>query len=151
MLDKNIYIKLFLGILLMLLAFLGGIKLIDELITDRSTESQRADFSYFEDESDHFQINDIVITSYSIHYTKLYDGLQTELGSEETVEVVSCGEYHFRNGKHFVIYEEVMDESSNHMDTKCLLKLSDKHIELLKKGDVETHMVFEEGKTHLSP
>ena len=77
-------------------------------------------------------------------------GLQTELGSDETVEVVSCGEYHFRNGKHFVIYEEVMDESSNHMDTKCLLKMSDKQIELLKKGDVDTHMIFEEGKTHLS-
>ena len=73
-------------------------------------------------------------------------GLQFELEEDEALEVVSQGEYYFRNGKHYVTYEEFQEESTQ--PTSVLLKLSEHKMEMLKKGETNVHMLFEEGKQH---
>lgn len=77
-------------------------------------------------------------------------GLQLADGTNETVEVISRGEYHFRGGTHFVTYEETTEEASNRMDTKCILKITKEQIELIKKGEVTTRLLFEKGLPHIS-
>ena len=37
-------------------------------------------------------------------------GLQTEIGDDEAVEVISPGEYHERDGRHYILYEEMHEE-----------------------------------------
>ena len=73
-------------------------------------------------------------------------GLQFEIEEDEALEVVSQGTYYFRNGKHYVTYEEFQEESTQ--PTSVLLKLSDQKMEMLKKGETNVHMLFEEGKQH---
>ncbi len=71
-------------------------------------------------------------------------GLQYEIDKEEAVEVISVGEYYNRNGKHYAIYEEILED----MDglTNCTIKISDKQIDIIKRGASNVHMIFEENK-----
>lgn len=71
-------------------------------------------------------------------------GLQFELEEDEALEVVSQGTYYKRNGKHYITYEEFQEESTQ--PTSVLLKLTDQKVEMLKKGETNVHMLFEEGK-----
>ncbi len=69
-------------------------------------------------------------------------GLQYELDKDEAVEVISVGEYYNRGGKHYIKYEEILED----MDgvSSCTLKLADKQIDIIKRGASNVHMVFEE-------
>ena len=71
-------------------------------------------------------------------------GLQSELEEDEALEVVTPAIYHKQNGKHYIKYEEFLEDSNR--PTSVLLKLSEQKMELLKKGEVNVHMLFEEGK-----
>ena len=63
-------------------------------------------------------------------------------GQEEPVEIVVPGEHYFRNGSHYVRYEEMLDDSNK--PTVNYIKISPKGMEVRKKGLVNTHMVFEQ-------
>ncbi len=77
-------------------------------------------------------------------------GLQYE-SEQEAIEVISLGEYYFRNGKHFVLYDELLDqESVPNKTVRCTLKIAKNQVELTKKGESASHMVFELGKSHMN-
>lgn len=75
-------------------------------------------------------------------------GLQTEMGEDEAVEVISPGEYHNRDGRHYILYEEMYedDDKANGGVSKNLLKISPDCIELTKKGYTNVNMIFEKNK-----
>ena len=75
-------------------------------------------------------------------------GLQFEAEVDEAIEVVSRGEYHFRNGKHFLTYEELMEEEA--AVNRCVMKISESGVELTKHGVSNVHMLFEKGNTNLT-
>lgn len=75
-------------------------------------------------------------------------GLQFEMQDNETVEVITPGEYYYRGGKHYVLYEEVLEE--DHQITKNTIKISDQQIEILRKGPMSVHMTFEENKDNIT-
>jgi uncharacterized beta-barrel protein YwiB (DUF1934 family) len=76
-------------------------------------------------------------------------GLQMgERDREDVVETISPGQYYFRNGKHFFLYEEVTEGSKN--TTKNMLKVTDDYMELTKKGEVNVHMIFEKNKKNVT-
>lgn len=78
-------------------------------------------------------------------------GLQYEVSEEEAVEVISRGEYYYRNNKHFIKYEEMIDEGGTPGPlVNCLLKISRDKIEMIKKGASNVHMIFEQGKSHMT-
>lgn len=68
----------------------------------------------------------------------------------ERVETITetDGEYYFRNGNYYVKFEEEAEGFSE--KTKCLLKMKENHVELTKKGLVDSCMVFEKGKSHVT-
>lgn len=66
-----------------------------------------------------------------------------ELGSTETT---ASGEYYFRNGSHYIFYEERAEDSGEMI--KNSLKLKGNLLELTRKGAVNSRMVFETGKSH---
>ena len=67
---------------------------------------------------------------------------------DEPIEIVVPGEYYFRNGSHYLRYEEMLDEQGN--PTVNYIKISSRGMEVRKKGQVNTHMVFEQGKKNMT-
>ena len=77
-------------------------------------------------------------------------GLQMmEVGEEqEPIELVVPGQYYFRNGSHYLRYEEILDEGSE--PTINYIKMSPQGMEVRKQGLVNVHMVFERGKKNMT-
>lgn len=75
-------------------------------------------------------------------------GLQFEAEADEAIEVVSRGEYHFQNGKHFLTYEELVEEECE--VSRCIMKISERAVELNKRGASNVHMLFEKGSTNMT-
>ena len=69
-------------------------------------------------------------------------------GEEEPVEIIVPGEYYFRNGSHYLRYEEIVEDSRK--PTINYIKMSPKGMEVRKKGVVNVHMVFEQGKKNMT-
>ncbi|MBS5931364.1 MAG: DUF1934 domain-containing protein [Clostridiales bacterium] len=75
-------------------------------------------------------------------------GLQYELESEEPIEVITAGQYFCKNEKHYVLYDEILDERNE--VCKNRIKIGTDMIEILKSGASNVHMVFELGKKNLT-
>lgn len=77
-------------------------------------------------------------------------GLQLEAMEEETVnmETILPAEYYNRNGRHFIVYDELSEGSS--IITKNVLKFKENELDVIKRGEVNVHMMFEENKKSLS-
>lgn len=74
-------------------------------------------------------------------------GLQLEVGTEEPIELMTTGDYFLKNGKHYIMYDELTDDSQV---VKNRLKISPKIVEVTKRGASSSHMVFERGKENLT-
>ena len=79
-------------------------------------------------------------------------GFQTEVGAPETeqedpIEVYSPGTYYFKDGKHYIFFEEVMEGMAGVIKTQIRLK-GKETLEVIKKGVLDTHMIFEKYVTH---
>ena len=77
-------------------------------------------------------------------------GLQFDQREEDAdkIEMVTVGDYYKKNGKHYVIYEEVTEGFTQ--PTKNRLKFSGDMLELSRNGLVNMHMVFQENKKNLT-
>ena len=77
-------------------------------------------------------------------------GLQTmdAEGDQEPIEIVVPGENYFRNGSHYLRYEEILEDFAE--PTINYIKISPKGMEVRKKGVVNVHMVFEQGKKNMT-
>lgn len=75
-------------------------------------------------------------------------GLQYELESEEPIEVITAGQYFCKNEKHYVLYDEILDERNEVCKNK--IKIGTDMVEILKSGASNVHMVFELGKKNLT-
>ena len=77
-------------------------------------------------------------------------GLQFDQREEDAdkIEIVTVGDYYKKNGKHYVIYEEVTEGFTQ--PTKNRLKFSGDMLELSRNGLVNMHMVFQENRKNLT-
>ena len=66
----------------------------------------------------------------------------------EPIEMITTGEYFYKNGKHYLLYEEVMEGETQ--VTKNRIKVGPDYMELTKNGVVSVHMVFEKNKKNLT-
>ena len=74
-------------------------------------------------------------------------GLQMDVEPDNPIEMVTTGAYYLRNGKHYILYDELSEDNEV---TKNVLKIGPNSVELTRKGAHGSHMVFEEGKENLS-
>ena len=71
--------------------------------------------------------------------------MDTPIGEEEdTVEMITPGTYYVKNGKQYLIYDESLDETGT--PTHNTVKVMENRIEVMKRGLVESHMIFEAGR-----
>ncbi|MEY8518777.1 DUF1934 domain-containing protein [Lachnospiraceae bacterium 29-84] len=66
----------------------------------------------------------------------------------EQVEVITAGDYYKKNGKHYVLYDEVMEGFTG--NTRNIIKLTEDSLDITKKGVSNVHMVFEKNKKNVS-
>ena len=79
-------------------------------------------------------------------------GLQADVNGmencdEEPIEVLSAGTYYFKDGKHFIFFEEVVEGVPGVTKTQIRLSGSDS-LEVRKKGIANVNMVFEKNKNN---
>lgn len=67
---------------------------------------------------------------------------------QEPIEVVVPGLYYFRNGSHFLRYEEMQEEFDE--PTTNLIKMTPGGVEVHKQGLVNVHMTFVPGKKNIA-
>ena len=76
-------------------------------------------------------------------------GLQSiEAGEPEEVEMVSRGDYYYKNGHHYIFFDEVVEGFTE--STRNSIKVSDNSVEVKKKGLTNVQMIFEENKKNLT-
>ena len=74
-------------------------------------------------------------------------GLQMDVDPENPIEMVTTGAYYLKNGKHYILYDELSEDNEV---TKNVLKIGPNSVELTRKGPQGSRMIFEEGKENLS-
>ncbi len=79
-------------------------------------------------------------------------GLQTAVNDMESydegpIEVVSAGTYFFKDGKHYIFYEEMAEGISGVTKTQIRINGKDS-LEVRKKGISNVNMVFEKNKNN---
>lgn len=76
-------------------------------------------------------------------------GLQfVEEMNNEPVEVITSGNYYKKNGKHYIVYDEVMEGFEE--PTKNIVKLGEEFLDITKRGTTNVHMMFEKGKKNVT-
>ncbi len=70
-------------------------------------------------------------------------GLQFEIDKDDAVEVISIGDYYYRNNKHYIVYDEIAEDVEG--VTSCTMKIDEHQVDIIKRGSSNVHMVFEEG------
>ena len=68
---------------------------------------------------------------------------------DEPIEVVTPASYYCRNGKHYIIYDEVMEGMAGTVKNKIKIT-GDTSMEIMKSGETGTHMVFEKNRKNLT-
>lgn len=76
-------------------------------------------------------------------------GLQfAEDMDQEPMEVITTGDYYMKNGKHYIVYDEVMEGFEE--KTKNIVKIGDGYMDITKRGVANVHMMFEKDKKNLT-
>ena len=75
-------------------------------------------------------------------------GIQFDGESNADYITTFPAEYYERNGKRYVVYDEVMEGFDQ--STKNIIKFNENEVEVTKKGVVNVQMLFEENKKNLT-
>lgn len=79
-------------------------------------------------------------------------GIQMADGeTSEPIEVVSAGERFEKNGKIYIIYDEVVQEDTGTASgeiVKNTIRIDGQQLDLIKRGEGGTHLVFNEGESN---
>ena len=73
-------------------------------------------------------------------------GTQCMDGEDDSIEIITAGTCYNKNGKWYVLYDEAVEgiEAATHNT----VKIAKDKIEVIKKGLVDSRMVYEYGKKH---
>ncbi len=84
---------------------------------------------------------DVLVSISGLHA----DVMQESEEENEAIEVVNPANYYFRNGKHYIVYDEPVEGMSGTIKNK--LKITDDNtVEIMKSGISNAHMIFEKNK-----
>lgn len=70
-------------------------------------------------------------------------GMQFDV-QDEAIELVTRGNYYYKNGKHYVLYEE--QPESDGPITKNIVKFNDTRFEMTKKGKEHSYLIFDKNE-----
>lgn len=82
---------------------------------------------------------DIILTISGLHAT---DG-----DSDAPIETMTPAQYYFKNGKHYVVYDEMIEGLEGAV--KSTIKFTENQVELLRSGMASARMVFQPGHENM--
>lgn len=71
-------------------------------------------------------------------------GIQMSGEEEDDIEMVTIGDYYRKNGKHYIIYDEIPEGETEVI--KNTIKVGPDVMDIIKKGSVSTHMTFKKNE-----
>lgn len=89
---------------------------------------------------------DVLVTISGVHVEVAEDALNEE---NEPIEIITPAKYYEKNGKHYILYDEVVEGFSGAIKNKVKIT-GDSVLEIIKTGITNSHMIFENGKSHLT-
>ena len=75
-------------------------------------------------------------------------GVHTLDHEDNDVEMMVRGDYYQKNGKHYILYEEILEGAEERV--KNVIKISPSSMDIIKKGVTNSRMLFEKNKKNLS-
>lgn len=75
-------------------------------------------------------------------------GVHTLDHEDNDVEMIIRGDYYQKNGKHYILYEEILEGAEERV--KNVIKISPSSMDIIKKGVTNSCMLFEKNKKNLS-
>ena len=75
-------------------------------------------------------------------------GVHTLDHEDNDVEMIVSGDYYQKNGKHYILYEEILEGAEERV--KNVIKISPSSMDIIKKGVTNSRMLFEKNKKNLS-
>ncbi|MDD3251241.1 MAG: DUF1934 domain-containing protein [Lachnospiraceae bacterium] len=75
-------------------------------------------------------------------------GLQMMDGEHDDVEVITTGDYFLKNGNHYLVYDEMMEDFAG--SVRNTLKISPEKLDVRKSGITDAHMVFERNRKNMT-
>ncbi|MDD2979849.1 MAG: DUF1934 domain-containing protein [Hespellia sp.] len=88
---------------------------------------------------------DVLVSVSGIHT----DILEADENESDSIEVVTPASYYCKNGKHYLVYDEVIEGSTDVIKNRVKI-CGDDSMEIIKSGAASTHMVFEKNKKNLT-
>ena len=89
---------------------------------------------------------DVLLSISGLHYETVGTA---EEDANEPIQVIKPATYYFKNNKHYVIYDEVVEGMPGIIKNKVRIAEAGK-LEILKSGLSNTHMVFEKDKMNIA-
>lgn len=89
---------------------------------------------------------EVLLTIAGLHYDTFAEEVEEENGP---IEVITPATYYLKNGKHYIIYEELVEGIPGSIKNRIKID-EDGKLEMVKKGISNTHMVFEKEKVHMT-
>ncbi|MGN0331962.1 MAG: DUF1934 domain-containing protein [Lachnospiraceae bacterium] len=91
---------------------------------------------------------EVLLTISGLHYDT-YPGEEKQ-DENEPIEVITPATYYLKNGKHYVVYDEVVEGMPGTI--KNMIRISeDGLLEISKSGLTSTRMVFERDRINMTP
>lgn len=75
-------------------------------------------------------------------------GVHTLDHEDNDVEMIVRGDYYQKNGKYYILYEEILEGAEERV--KNVIKISPSSMDIIKKGVTNSRMLFEKNKKNLS-
>ena len=75
-------------------------------------------------------------------------GVHTLDHEDNDVEMIVRGDYYQKNGKHYILHEEILEGAEERV--KNVIKISPSSMDIIKKGVTNSRMLFEKNKKNLS-
>lgn len=93
---------------------------------------------------------DVLLSISGLHYEVSGNADDYEDNEEnEPIEMITPAAYYLKNGKHYVLYEELVEGVPGVIKNKVRITGEEK-LEIIKSGLTNTHMIFEKDKIHMT-
>lgn len=88
---------------------------------------------------------EVLVSISGKHIDIMDDPLQGYERGDDAIEVVTPASYYCKNGKHYIIYDEVLEGMAGTIKNKIKITGTDS-IEIMKSGASSSHMIFERNR-----
>ncbi len=88
---------------------------------------------------------DVLVSISGKHIDITDDPVRGYETGDDSIEVVTPANYYCKNGKHYIIYDEVLEGMAGTIRNKIKITGTDS-VEIMKSGVSSSHMIFEKNK-----